>query len=371
MHAIVQVEDTEDFAVQADRAHVIGDGVHALAVVHREDAPERGVGEHRDLLANLLAYRLGTAARDDIGLHARLHQSLDAQLRGLALLLPEGLRLDDVRQGDEADRVLAFLKCQLAQGLDVEAVLVVTDGAADLNEDDIRGTVPVAVHRQLAQATLHLAGHVRDPLHIAPEIRALALPIDDRRENLAAGHEVAAGKILIQQTLVRAEIHVALCAVIEHEDLAVAERVERSGVDVEIALEFDGRNHQPLVLEQLGDAGGKDALAQAAHHRSENHDVLRAPLAIAIGHGREKLSLSGTVGVACEQVACAERRHIFLNVLINRSFGRLWIAGFPGGAECDLGEFTRLFVVDTPGAQFGLFVRTTRTRRIRRVGAAT
>src|SRR5262249_22122990 len=135
-------------------------------------APQRDVAEHRDLLGDLFRNRVARAAGDDVGLDPRLHQPLDAQLRRLALLLAQGPWLDDVCEGHEAARPGAFLEGQLTHGLDVEAVLVVTDGAADLDEDDICGARAVASDRELAELALPLAGDVRDHLDVAPEVDA-------------------------------------------------------------------------------------------------------------------------------------------------------------------------------------------------------
>src|SRR5256885_5503061 len=87
----------------------------------------------------------------------------------------------------------SLLEGQLAHGLDVEAVLVVADSAADLHEDHVGRTCAVAADGQLAELALHLAGNVRDHLDIAPEVDAAAFALEDLRVDLAGGHEVAFG----------------------------------------------------------------------------------------------------------------------------------------------------------------------------------
>ena len=150
--AVVQVQQREHFAVDAGLAQRLGDQVDALDVVHREDALHRHVGVHRDLLADLLLDRVGRAAGDDVGHDAHFHQPLDAELGGLGFLLAERAGLEDVGQGDEDDGAFAFLVGELTAGFEVDAVLVVADGAADFDEDD----VGVALDGQLAELQLDL-----------------------------------------------------------------------------------------------------------------------------------------------------------------------------------------------------------------------
>ena len=127
-----------------------------------------------------------------------------------------------------------------------------------------------------------------DHLNVPAEESALALPLKDVRIDLAGGDEITPRKVLIEHTLVGAEVHVAFGAVIEHEDLAVAEGVERAGVDVEVALHLDGGDVQGLVLEQLGQGGAEDSLAQPRHHGADDRDEpVPAPLIAVRNRGME------------------------------------------------------------------------------------
>ena len=75
----------------------------------------------------------------------------------------------------------------------------------------------------------------------------------------------------------------------------MAEGIERAGVDVEIALQLDRGDLQALVLQELGQAGGEDPLAQAAHHRAHDDHVLGLALLIAARAAAEKLALRRTI----------------------------------------------------------------------------
>jgi hypothetical protein len=80
-------------------------------------------------------------------------------------------------------------------------------------------------------------------------------PVTWGTEDLPARGEVELAHILVEHSLVRAEVHIAFHAVIEDEHLTVPERVQRAGVDVEVAFELDRRDLKAFVLHQLGQAG--------------------------------------------------------------------------------------------------------------------
>jgi hypothetical protein len=236
-----------------------------------------------------------------VGHDPHFHQSLDAELGGLGLLLAERAGLEDVGEGDEHDRALALLEGELAAGLEVKPILVVPDGAADLDEHDVR----LALAGQLAELELDLADDVGDDLHVAPEVAALALLFQHGREDLAVRGEVGGGEVLVKQALVGTKVHVGLHAVVQHEDFAVAVGVEGAGVDVEVALHLDRRHLQPLVLEQLGQTRREDPLAQAAHDGADHDDVLVVAPPVARGHGGVELGLFRALADAGQQVLIA------------------------------------------------------------------
>src|SRR5204863_9360770 len=118
---------------------------------------------------------------------------------------------------NEDDRMLALFIRELTAGFEVERILVVADGPADFDEDDIG----VALRGKLAQLELDLTDDVRNDLHIAAKVSAFALFLEYAGKNLPIGREVGGGEILIEQALVRPQIHVGFHPVIEHEHLAV------------------------------------------------------------------------------------------------------------------------------------------------------
>jgi len=155
---------------------------------------------------------------------------------------------------------------------------------------------------------------MRDPLHIAPEVPTLALTIQHLAEDLPRRREVPSRQVLVEHPLVGAQVHVALGAIIEHEHLAVPERVERPGVDVEVPFHLDRRDDEALVLEHLRDARSKDALSQTGHDRSEHNDVAVESLAVPLGNRAVELGVGRGLSGCREHVGPAGRTRVVVSL---------------------------------------------------------
>lgn len=146
---------------------------------------------------------------------------LDGLLCRLGLLLA----MDDrhVRDVDLHKVVLARPSPQLTHGLDEGHALDVADGAAQLNDADIRlfARVVDGDARDLLDPVLDGIGDVGHDLHRLAEIVALALALNDVLVDLARGDVVVAGKGDVEVALVVAEIEVDFTAVGEDEDFAM------------------------------------------------------------------------------------------------------------------------------------------------------
>ena len=202
---------------------------------------------------HLVGDRVLGATRDELRLHARFHQSLDAKLRRLGLLFAQDGWLQDVGKRYKTAVFRAFFKGQFAQCFNVEAVLVVARGAAHFNKDHIAGLARVAGHCQLSQSHLDGAGDVRNHLHIAAEVSATAFAFKNFGVDLTGSDEVQATKVLVEDTLIGAQIHVGFKTVFKHEHFAVAIGVQRAAVDIQVTLHLDGGDGESFVFQKLGE----------------------------------------------------------------------------------------------------------------------
>ena len=115
--------------------------------------------------------------------------------------------------------------------------------------------------RDLANAVLDFVGHVRNHLHGFAEVIAAAFLQDHVFVNLAAGQIVVAREDAIGEALVVAEIEIGFRAIIQHIDFAVLERVHRSGIDVQIGIEFLEHDPQSAQLQKSAEGSRRQAFA--------------------------------------------------------------------------------------------------------------
>ncbi len=91
-----------------------------------------------------------------------------------------------------------------------------------------------------------------------------------------------AEKVLVDETLVMADVEVGLGPVLGHEDLAVLERAHRPRVDVQIGVELLELDAQATGFQQASERCGDDSLAERRDHSPRDEYVLRGPCAHGI-----------------------------------------------------------------------------------------
>ena len=183
---VAEAQLAHDELAEAGRLEQERDFVDGVGGLGRDDRLGRDVGEQRDLLADLVADRVVGAQDDDVGLDADAAQLLDRVLGGLGLELARGGQRGEQRDVDVQHVRPPDVLAHLADGLEERQRLDVADGAADLDDHDVR----IAVAGDAADALLDLVGDVRDDLDRAAEVVAAALLGDDRLVD-AAGGDVA------------------------------------------------------------------------------------------------------------------------------------------------------------------------------------
>src|SRR3989442_9241556 len=72
-----------------------------------------------------------------------------------------------------------------------------------------------------------------------------------------------------------AEVEIGLGAVVGHVHFPVLERGHRAGIHVDVGIELLNRDAEPALDQKPPQRGGRDALAEGAHHAAGHEDVLR------------------------------------------------------------------------------------------------
>ena len=77
----------------------------------------------------------------------------------------------------------------------------------------------------------------------------------------------------VGEALVVTKIQIGLCAVVEHINFAVLERIHRSGIDVQIRIEFLEDNAQAAQLKQCTERSRGQAFAQGTDNAASDENV--------------------------------------------------------------------------------------------------
>ena len=246
---------------------------HLIDVADRlqgDDGVAGDIAERRNLLADAAGHRVIAAADDGVGLDADGPKLLDAVLGGLGLQLLGRRNIRKEGQVDVEDIVAAHLVPHLADGLQEGEALDIADGAADLDDDDLRA----GLGGEAEDVVLDVVGDVGDGLDGAAEEIAAAFLGDQVEVDLAGGEVGGAGELEVDEALVVAEVEVGLAAVLGDEDLAVLVGGHGAGVDVEVGVELEDGDGEAAAFEDAPDRGDADPLAQRADHAPGHEDKL-------------------------------------------------------------------------------------------------
>ena len=273
-----QAEFLHDVGVQALAVQDLGDEVDRRGIRTGHDGRALDVTHEGDLRLDALAQRALGTADDGVGLDTNLPQGCHGVLGGLGLHLTG--RLDVGNQGDvqEKDVLPADLVTNLTGSLEEGQRLDVTHGAADLMDDDVGVTL---LHRQ--HAFLDLVGDVRNDLDRVAQVVTTTFLGDHGGVDLAGGDVGLARQVLIEESLVVADVQVGLGTVLGDEDLTMLERVHRSRIDVEVGVQLLHRDLEATSLEKRPEGGGREPLSQGGDDSSGDENVLAGVIVGAHG----------------------------------------------------------------------------------------
>ena len=205
-----------------------------------------------------------------MGLDAGGPQLGDRMLGGFGLVLARRADIGHQRHVYVADVVVADIEPELTYGFQEREDLNVTDRAPYLGDKHVD-----LVPSQGADPTLDLVGDVGDHLHRAPQVLAVAFGGNDRRVDGPGGGVGVPGQVLVNESLVVAEVKVGLAAVVGDEHLAVLKGVHGPRVDVDVGVELLDDDPKPPLLEEATQGGRRQSLAQGTGDAARNENVFR------------------------------------------------------------------------------------------------
>ena len=135
----------------------------------------------------------------------------------------------------------------LADCLEKRQPFDVADRAADFANHEIFAA------RIACNEVFDEIGHMRNHLHRAAEIIALALLREQRGIDAACGDIVGFFGVHVGEALVMAEIEIGLRAIFGDEHLAMLGGVHRSRIDVQIRIELAQTHREAAALQQCGE----------------------------------------------------------------------------------------------------------------------
>ncbi len=156
--------------------------------------------------------------------------------------------------------------CKLADGFEERQALDVAHRAADFDQQEIQ---PVGVGQH---EFLDHVGDVRDHLHGAAQIAALALLLDHLAVDAARGDIVGLARRDAGEALIMAQIEIGLRAVIGDIDLAMLERAHRARIDIQIGIELAQTDLVAARLKQRAEGGGRQTFSEGRDHAAGDED---------------------------------------------------------------------------------------------------
>ena len=185
-----------------------------------------------------------------MGLDTGTTQLRHRVLGGLGLVLARRCDVGHQRHVHVADISVAGIKPELSDGLEKREDLNIADRAADLGDDHVNrftGEHP--------DTTLNLVGDVWNDLHRAAQILAPALGCNNRGVDGPGGGIGVTCQVLVDEAFVVTQVQVGLAAIIGHENLAVLERVQRAGINVDVRIQLLDNYAEPTLFEETPEGG--------------------------------------------------------------------------------------------------------------------
>ena len=134
-----------------------------------------------------------------------------------------------------------------------------------------------------ANALFNFVGDVRDDLDGLAQVVAAPLALDDATIHHAGRHIGELAEVLIDETLVVAEVEVGFGAIFGDEDFAVLVRVHGARIHVEVGVDFLNGNFQTARFEKRPKARGRNAFSNGRHHAAGHKNVFGHTVGSSVG----------------------------------------------------------------------------------------
>ncbi len=296
-HLRLDAERRQHFVVEAGGMISLRHGIDVVDVARLDHGGFADVAEQAELAPLFLRNLAVGAAQQDIRLDADRTQFLDRMLGRFGLELAGTGNERQQRQVDVDGVVARQVVLDLTDRLEERQALDVADGAADLAQHEIIRVIAVE------DEILDRVGDVRNHLDGGAEIVAAPLLGEDVLIDAPCSDVVRLGGGTAGEALVMAEIEIGLGAVVGHEHLAVLVRRHRSGIEIEIGVEFSQPDPVATGLQQGTECRRSQTFSERGNHAAGDENIprhgtqpLRLPVRFAKTNHSSRRLFAGAVG---------------------------------------------------------------------------
>lgn len=180
------------------------------------------------------------------------------------------LEVGDKGEVDDQGVVGPEVPAHLADGFDEGERFDIAHGTPDFGDDE----VVFSRFAEEVDVAFDFVGDVGDDLYGFAQEFPFSFAGDDIIIYASRGDVIGLGGSGIEESFVVAQVEVCFGPIVGDEALAVFVGVERSGVDVDIGVEFLDRDFKAAGLEEHAEGSGDDSFAQGGGYAAGDEDIL-------------------------------------------------------------------------------------------------
>ena len=224
------------------------------------------VTEQGNFILHFHAQRIFGAAYDDIRLDSHALELLDTGLGRLGLHLLGSAQIWNEGNVDENNVFPSLLMLELADRLEERLAFDITHRTADFNDGDLR----VFRCRISVETALDFICDMGNDLDSASAEIPAAFLLEYGPVDLPGSYIGVFGQTLVNETLVVSEVQVSLSPVVRDEDFSMLDRIHRSGVNVDIGIEFLHCDGVSAGFQKTAQRCGRDSFSESGYDTAGN-----------------------------------------------------------------------------------------------------